>query len=78
MRGMRGLSDLQGGGGSGNAGQPGGGGGCSDCIMGMWANTPIWTRSLFIVCLAIYGLSWLSEYVLYALFASPPLIIYKF
>ena len=74
---MRGLNDLsRGGGGGGQAG--GGGGGCGDCIKGMWANTPWWTRFLFISCTVIYFMSFLSEYVLYWLFCSPPLIIFKF
>ena len=46
--------------------------------MGMWNNTPFWTRCLIYACVAIYGLSWLSDYVLYGLFCSPPLVIYKF
>ena len=74
---MRGLSDLNGGSGGGG-GTGGGGGGCSDCIKAAWANTPLWTRCLLIVSTAIYGFSWLTEYILYALFCSPPLIIYKF
>lgn len=75
---MRGLGDLNGGGGGGAAGSGGGGGGCTDCIKSMWANTPLWTRTLLIVSVAIYGMSWLTEYALYYLFCSPPLIIYKF
>ncbi len=55
----------------------GGGGGCADCIKGIWDNTPIWTRMLFIVSVSIYGLSWLSDLVLYYLFCSPALVIYK-
>ena len=74
---MRGLGDLNGGGG-GAAGSGGGGGGCADCIKQMWANTPLWTRALLIVSVAIYGLSWATELVLYYLFCSPPLIIYRF
>ena len=74
---MRGLADLNRGGGGGGAAAGGGGGGCSDCILGMWANTPFWTRFLFASCTVIYLLSWLSEYVLYYLFCSPPLIIYN-
>ena len=83
---MRGLSDLNSGGGGGAAGGGGGGmggmmggsGSCTDCIMGMWANTPFWTRSLFVMCTVIYLLSWVSSYVMYLLFCSPPLVIYSF
>ena len=74
---MRGLSDLNGGGG-GAAGQGGGGGGCSECIKQMWAGTPLWTRALLIISVVIYALSWATELILYYLFASPQLIIYKF
>ena len=46
-------------------------------IKSAWANTPFWTRSLLILSVSVYGLSWLSELVLYYLFCSPPLIIYQ-
>ena len=66
---VRGLSDLNGSG--------GGGGGCADCIKRIWDNTPLWTRMLFIVSVAVYGLSWVTDSVIYYLFCSPPLIIHK-
>jgi len=74
---MRGLSDLNNNGGGGAA-AGGAGGGCADCIKNMWANTPFWTRSLFFISMTVYGLSFLSDYVLYSLYCAPPLVIYKF
>ena len=44
----------------------------------MWANTPFWTRCLLYASVAIYGLSFLSAYVLYILFCAPQLIIFSF
>lgn len=75
---MRGLSDLNNNSGGGGSGSSGGGGGCADCLKSMWANTPLWTRILFIASVTIFGLSFATEMVLYYLFCSPPLIIYKF
>ena len=74
---MRGLSDLNhnsgGGGGSDSSGNS-----CSDFIKSVWDNTPLWTRFLFFISVGIYGFSWVTEMILYYLFCSPQLIIYKF
>ena len=81
---MRGLNDLNRGGGGGDGGAGGmaagpmGGQDCSTCIKNAWKNLPLWCKAVFIASVAIYFMSFLSEYVLYALFCSPPLIIYKF
>ncbi len=71
---MRSLADLNnsgGGGGGGAAGQGGEGGGCADCIKGIWAKTPFWTRSLFIASWVIYLLSWITSYVIIGLLCVP-------
>lgn len=75
---MRGLSDLSGGGGGGSAAAGGGGGGCADCIKNMWANTSFWTRCLFILSTAVYGLSWLTTAVLQYTVCIPQLVIFEF
>ena len=71
---MRSLADLNsggGGGGQGGAAGGGGGGGCADCIKSMWRNTPFFTRCLFIISVSVYGMSWVTEFILWALFCSP-------
>ena len=79
---MRGLADLNRGGGGGGNGAGGGGAmgatDCKGCLKGIWDKMPLWTKMVFVASFAIYFLSFLSDKVLYAIFCSPPLIIYNF
>lgn len=74
---MRSLSDLNSGGGGGAAGGQGGQG-CAECIKGIWANTPFWTRTLFISCTVIYLSGWISMYGIAYMACLPAEIVYKF
>ena len=74
---MRGLSDLNNNSGGGAAGGAGGGG-CADCLKGIWAKTPFWTRALLFISLVIYLSGWITMSLEAALICAPSEVIYHF
>lgn len=75
---MRGLSDLNNSGGGGGGVGGSGGGGCADCLKGIWAKTPFWTRSLLFISLVIYLSGWITMSIEAVLICAPAEVIYNF